>query len=114
MEWESFDVDYDSFACNLDHNGETIYLHALPSNQDGLLDLAHNIEDTVKKAGIPINHPRKSLFHMTLARVNYDYPVDDVVNYFLDNTSEWDFGTVTQKAFKIDDVVFTAKSSEPE
>ena len=33
MEWDSFQVSYDSFACNLDHNNSTVYLHALPSQQ---------------------------------------------------------------------------------
>merc|ERR1712166_1158002 len=84
MKWESFDVVYDSFACNLDHDGKKIYLHALPSDQDNLFALALKIEDTVTAAGYPINHPRKSMFHMTLARVDYNYPVDKVVNYFLD------------------------------
>ena len=112
MTWESFDVEYDSFACNLDHNGEKIYLHALPSNQDDLFALTGKIEDTVKAAGIPINHPRKSMFHMTLARVKYDYPVDDVVNYFLDNKTDWDFGTVTPTFFTIGPHVFHASKSE--
>ena len=112
MTWESFDVDYDSFACNLDHNGEKIYLHGLPSDQSGLHALTDKIEDTVKSAGLPINHPRKSLFHMTLARVGMDYPVDDVVNYFLDNKSDWDFGTFTPSFFTIGPHIYHASNSE--
>jgi hypothetical protein len=68
MIWQSFQVNYDSFACNLDHNNETVYLHGLPSNQDALFNLAKNIETTVTSAGIKIP-TRETLFHMTLARV---------------------------------------------
>ena len=113
MTWKKFDVEYDSFACNLDHNGEKVYLHALPSYQNDLFELAYYIEDTVKAAGYPINHPRKSKFHMTLARVGMDYPVDNVVNYFLDNNSDWNFGKVTQSRFSIDFFnVYTATPTE--
>ena len=38
---------------------------------------------------------------MTLARVGYDYPVDDVVQYFLDNQTDWDFGSKTFDSFRI-------------
>ena len=79
MKWKSFDIEYDTFGCNLDHDGKKIYMHAMPSDQSKLFEFAHLIEDAVTAAGIPINHPRKSLFHMTLARVKYDYPVDEVV-----------------------------------
>jgi len=110
MQWKAFHVHYDSFACNLDHNNDTIYLHGLPTNQTALFDLAHNIESTVESAGFPINHPRKSMFHMTLARVNHSYPVDDVVNYFLDNASSWDFGTLVLHEFTIDGEIYHASS----
>ena len=33
MNWTSFIIRYNSFSCNLDHDGKTVYLHALPSNQ---------------------------------------------------------------------------------
>ena len=65
-------------ACNLDHNNVTVYLHALPTDQSALFTLAQQIETTVERAGFKINHPRKSRFHMTLARVNHSYPVDKV------------------------------------
>ena len=71
MPWGALPVHYDSFACNLDHDNVTIYLRALPTNQTALMALAQNMEATVRAAGLPINHPRKSLFHMTLARVNH-------------------------------------------
>jgi 2'-5' RNA ligase len=108
MSWRAFSVNYDSFACNLDHDNSTIYLHGLPTNQTGLFDLASNIEATVEAAGIPINHPRKSLFHMTLARVGYDYPVDDVVNYFLADPSKWGFGDLLLNEFAIGKERYTA------
>lgn len=112
MRWRAFPVHYDSFACNLDHNNITIYLHGLPKNQSSLMGLASNIEATVRAAGLPINHPRKSLFHMTLARVNHTYPVDDVVNYFLNNSALWDFGELLVDEFVIDTDVFKASVND--
>ena len=106
MRWQAFPVHYDSFACNLDHDNITIYLHGLPKNQSSLMALASNIEATVLAAGLPINHPRKSLFHMTLARVNHTYPVDEVVNYFLNDSASWDFGELLVDEFVIDTDVF--------
>jgi 2'-5' RNA ligase len=108
MEWNSFPVTYDSFACNLDHNNVTVYLHGLPTNQTDLFNLAYLIEDTVEAAGYPINHPRKSLFHMTLARVGFDYPVDDVVNYFLDDPEDWYFGSLVLRQFTIENQHYTS------
>ena len=104
MDWSSFPVHYDSFACNLDHDNATIYLHGLPSNQTALFSLAATMEATVEAAGLPVNHPRKSLFHMTLARVGWDdYPVDDVVHNFLADPAAWDFGSLTLESFEVDD-----------
>jgi 2'-5' RNA ligase len=79
MSWSSFVIDYDSFSCNLDHDNRTVYLHALPSNQTQLFAWAGLVEESLRKANVPVNHPRKSLFHMTLARVTPDYPTDKVV-----------------------------------
>lgn len=79
MKWKSFEVIYDNIACNLDHNNVTIYLHALPTNQTQLFALAKQMEVTLEAAGIPIHHPRKSKFHMTLARVNHSFPVDSAM-----------------------------------
>merc|ERR1712217_380622 len=100
MTWYSFDVRYDTVGCNLDHNNQTIYLHGMPSNQSAFFSFAHGIEHAVRAAGVPINHPRKSLFHMTLARVGYDYPVDSAVASFKANQTR--FGTVTVSSFTID------------
>ena len=69
MNWSSFIVRYDSFGCNLDHDNKTVYLHALPSNQSNLFAWASNVEKTVEAYDVKIHHPRKSKFHMTLARV---------------------------------------------
>ena len=98
---QAFQVHYDSFACNLDHNNVTVYLHGLPNNQSALFSFAKTMETTIAAAGWPINHPRKSLFHMTLARVNRTYPTDTVVNYFLSHASDWDFGEVMIDSFTI-------------
>jgi hypothetical protein len=80
MVWHSFDIVYDDIACNLDHNNKTIYLHALPTNQTVLFALTTQMEQVIAAAGVKINHPRKSMFHMTLARVNHSYPVDAAMN----------------------------------
>ena len=109
MVWEHFDISYDSFACNLDHDNITVYLHALPRDQTELFDFARNLESTVREQGIQIPS-RQTLYHMTLARVGYDYPTDEVVQYFLDHESEWDFGTLTFDAFEMNGLMFRATS----
>eukprot|EP00729_Bicosta_minor_P022951 gene22951-4003_t len=76
MQWNSFEVVYDTFGCNLDHDNKTVYLHGMPRNQTGLFNLAASIEQALITAGVPIHHPRKSLFHMTLARVTPQFPAD--------------------------------------
>jgi hypothetical protein len=56
-----------------------------------------------------INIPkRETLYHMTLARVGYEYPTDAVVNYFLNDPKEWDFGKVTMNEFTIGSEKFKA------
>lgn len=107
MEWDPVTYHLDSFACNLDHDGETVYLHALPSNQTALFDFANTIEATVLSLGINIPK-RETLYHMTLARVGYEYPTDAVVNYFLNDPKEWDFGKVTMNEFTIGSEKFKA------
>jgi 2'-5' RNA ligase len=72
MVWQSFDVRYDGFSCNDDMHGSGVtYLHALPSApyQIALFALAGQIETALRAAGVAVNHPRQSLFHMTLGRV---------------------------------------------
>lgn len=105
--WSAFNIDYDSFACNLDHNNVTVYLHALPLDQTGLFDLARNIETTVRSAGVAVP-TRETLFHMTLARVGYDYPTDEVVDYFLHDKEDWDFGSLSLDHFYIEDDLYSA------
>ena len=94
--------DIDSFACNLDHNNSTVYLHGLPSSQGDLFSFAETVESQIQKAGIKVNTPRKTLFHMTLARVGYDFPVDRVVQEFLSDPTAWHFGKVVVSSFTID------------
>jgi len=108
MEWSSLSVHYDSFACNLDHDNVTVYLHALPTDQRALVALATQIEVAAAQAGVPINHPRRSKFHMTLARVNHSYPTDDVVGHFLNDSASWDFGVAAFASFTVDAEVFRA------
>ena len=51
---------------------------------------------------------------MTLARVGYDYPVDDVVQYFLNDPDDWDFGTKRLNQFKLEgyDDVYNATEDD--
>ena len=35
---------------------------------------------------------RHNAFHLTLARVDIDYPVDEVVQHILDDPEDWQFG----------------------
>ena len=107
MEWQPVAYHIDSFACNLDHDGQTVYLHALPSNQSTLFDFAHKVETTVRSLGINIP-TRETLYHMTLARVGYQYPTDTVVKHFLDDAKDWDFGNVTMNEFTIGNETFKA------
>lgn len=107
-EWSPIEISYDSFGCNLDHDGKTVYLHGMPSDegQQRLFDFARGIEKVIADAGAHVEE-RKTLFHMTLARVDHDYPTDDVVNHFRDEGT--DFGTVTMNKFVIDYRTFLAK-----
>ena len=51
MQWDPISVAYDSFGCNLDHDGETVYLHGMPSDQSGLFDFARDVESVIAAAG---------------------------------------------------------------
>jgi len=105
MDWSSFEIDYDSFSCNNDHDNATVYLHALPSNQTALFAWARLVETTLAAAGIPIHHPRTSLFHMTLARVTPSYPVDRAVQALASKT----FGTHRLCSFDFAGTTITAR-----
>lgn len=107
MTWDSLKVSYDTFGCNLDHDNETIYLHGMPSNQDDLFSLARKIEEVIESTGAHVI-PRETLFHMTLARVDVDYPVDDVVEYFLDEGVN--FGEIEVNGFHVDGHLFHASN----
>jgi hypothetical protein len=104
MNWTSFIINYDNFGCNLDHDGTTVYLHALPQNQTELFAWAALVEATLAAADIPVNHPRASLFHMTLARVTPTYPTDSIVQR-LNHTH---FGSHRLCSFLFDDLVIKA------
>jgi 2'-5' RNA ligase len=132
MEWQPFVVTYDAFSCNLDHDNETVYLHAIPSDQSDYVALSRQIEAVIEKTGSHVVE-RETLFHMTLARVGYDYPVDDVVSDFDDHSDQGDgyrdgyrddyhndyhndddadgyFGSITVDSFHIDGDVYRASA----
>ena len=105
MKWGSFVVKYDSFGCNLDHDNKTVYLHALPSNQSDLFVWASIVEKAVEAVNVKIHHPRKSKFHMTLARVTRTYPVDEAVHALNDEY----FGKIRLCSFVFEGEVFYAQ-----
>jgi 2'-5' RNA ligase len=80
MTWHGFAVTYNTASCNVDtHDNRTVYIHAMPLDQTALFGWASDVERALASAGVPVNHPRKSYFHMTLARVTRQYPADDAV-----------------------------------
>jgi 2'-5' RNA ligase len=82
LEWKSFEIDYSDAGCNVDmHEPDKVYLHAMPDSkgQQQLLDLTKKINAAMADGGLKVNHPRKSKFHMTLARVTRRYPADAAV-----------------------------------
>ena len=95
MQWNSFPINYNSFSCNNDHDNKTVYLHALPTDQSLLFDWATTIEYTLQQFNVTVNHPRKSKFHMTLARVDPSYPIATAVSHL----NATDFGSHTLCSF---------------
>ncbi|CAE7291847.1 Kif28p [Symbiodinium sp. CCMP2456] len=90
LSWRSFYITYSGFGCNLDMHqrrlGDLIYLHILPdsASQVKLFNFVGMVNKAFSDAGVKVNHPRKSLFHMTLLRANSSYPVDDMVEHLHD------------------------------
>ena len=77
MSWHSVALNYSNIGCNLDMHGKNVtYLHAMPdaAGQHALFLLADRIEQALRTANVTVNHPRRSLFHMTLARVKPSFP----------------------------------------
>jgi hypothetical protein len=81
-----------------------VYLHALPSNQTSLFGWARIVEATLTSFNVTVNHPRKSKFHMTLARVTPSYPVDVAV----DHLSGENFGDHKLCSFDFEGETFAA------
>jgi hypothetical protein len=76
LAWSAFWVNYSDAGCNLDmHGSDIVYLHIMPdeAGQQRLLNLTLVINNAMAAAGVPIHHPRRSKFHMTLARVRRSY-----------------------------------------
>ena len=63
------------------HGSDVVYLHAMPDadGQSQLRNLTIAMNIAMEHAGVPVHHPRKTLFHMTLARVRPSYPADVAV-----------------------------------
>ena len=91
LSWHSFQITYSGFGCNLDMHqerpGDLIYLHILPDrpSQARLFGFVDMLNKAFTDAGVKVNHPRKSLFHMTLLRANSSYPVDSMVERLLND-----------------------------
>eukprot|EP01047_Picozoa_sp_COSAG01_P075265 COSAG01_NODE_12846_length_1676_cov_1.496512_1_plen_366_part_00 len=76
LAWSAFWVNYSDAGCNLDmHGSDIVYLHIMPdeAGQQRLLNLTLVINNAMAAAGVPVHHPRRSKFHMTLARVRRSY-----------------------------------------
>ena len=80
MKWQKLVVLLDSFGCNIAKDNETIYLHAMPSMQSPLFALTTQMQKAITSAGGRVNHPRTSLFHVTLARASPSFPADAAVD----------------------------------
>ena len=77
MSWHSIALNYSNVGCNLDMHGKNVtYVHAMPdaAGQQALFSLADRMEQALRTANVTVNHPRRSLFHMTLARVKPSFP----------------------------------------
>ena len=108
MKWQSFVIDYDDFWCNNDHANKTVYLHALPSNQTSLFAWAALVEQAMKAHNVTVHHPRKSRFHMTLARVDPEYPIDAAVQLFRNSSTLHKFGSHKLCSFSFLGETFTS------
>ena len=94
LSWAGFTVSYDTAGCNVDtHDNRTVYLHAMPANQTALFQWAAVVEAALTAAGVPVNHPRRSLFHMTLARVTRAFPANATVAELKDEAKMRPHGT---------------------
>ena len=82
LRWSAFAVNYSDAGCNLDmHGSGIVYLHAMPdaAGQQRLLNLTRQINGAMAAAGVAVHHPRRSKFHMTLARVKRSFEADAAV-----------------------------------
>ncbi len=73
--WTAIEGSFSRFHCNVDHTGVPIYLHAHPVPQDPFFALVRSMESFLADRGVR-TAPRMQPFHLTLARVNNNYPVD--------------------------------------
>jgi hypothetical protein len=114
MWWRSFDVAYATAGCNVDqHGSDVIYIHALPdaAGQAQLKNLTQTMNAAMAAAGVPVHHPRASLFHMTLARVTQAYDTDKAVatlREMANATATPLFGTLRMCRFKFAGITFEA------
>ena len=105
MDWEPLAVTYDTTGCNVDqHSDDLVYLHAMPRNQSAFFDFARRVESVMTDLGVHVE-PRETLYHMTLARVGKEYPVDEVMS----DLESMEYGELTVEGFRIDSEYFRAK-----
>lgn len=106
MDWEPFSVKYDNTGCNVDqHSDDLVYLHAMPKDQSALFDFARRIEGVMSELDVHVE-PRETLFHMTLARVGKDYPVDDVIS----DLGGFEYGELVVEGFQIGSLHYSPKN----
>ena len=63
IKWKPFNLTFSKVQCNLAvSNVVSLYALADDHGQQVMRNLSLTIEDRIKRAGIPINHPRKQAF----------------------------------------------------
>jgi len=79
--WSSIDISFQGALSNINTITNTTSLVALADeeSQAKMLNLTRTFENAIRKAGVPINHPRKFPFHSTLGQVNQTYPACEAV-----------------------------------
>jgi len=75
LQWKPLNLTFAKVQCNLaQSNVVSLYALADEKGQETMRNLSLTIENRIKHAGIPFNHPRKQAFHSTLGQVWPEYP----------------------------------------
>lgn len=79
LKWRPMRLTYDKTWCNIDQKGTIIYIHSQPTQESQriLHEFYTNVAQELKKNDIIIQRRIQS-FHSTQARVNRNFPTDQV------------------------------------